>query len=756
MKHLKLTFLVAMLMSMASIYSIAVTVTIDGIQYSLRDTEAIVIGFTSDMSEDVVIPETIQDLGLTYTVTTIGYGAFKGNTRIKTLKASDSLKKISDGSYYGDYYDFITNPESAFCNSTIEEIQLPGIEEIGTGAFFGCKKLKRIVFGNNYRQITIGQFAFWDCSELRYIVAPNIIVDSSTINPFMASNIQLIIIWGAEPTGNYGSSARIIGKSSVQKFIEWQKDSFTYTGLSPEPSYLVSDEIPAGFQPTKVIMSETNKEVGTYTVDVPVTFTNSDMSLEVNIPYTYTITPVSLTATIQNATREYGEENPNFNVTFTGFVNNETEDVLSSKGMVTTSATPMSDVGTYPVTLSDANARNYTITSEPATLTVTKAPLTAKVTNMTKIYGQNNPQFTFNFTGLKNGETSPQWITTPIFITEADSTSSVGLYPITVSGGEAKNYELDITDGTGILTINQADLTITTEDISRPYFEENPTLTCKYTGFVNGENASVLTTQPTLSTNATLTSETGNYPITVSGAEAQNYSIAYKSGNLEVTKRQLTVFTDNYIREYKEENPKFVLRYSGFVNNETEDVLISKPTASTQATVDSEPGIYPIIINGGVAVNYEFLYNKSNLTIEKAYQTLNWTQEFDELEVYSQTELTAKSTSGLDITYTILEGDGASITKTGKKIFLECTKAGTIVVCAQQTGNNNYYESNKVYKTIRVGKQNPADVNGDGAVDSADIVAVIKEMPNGDKKADVNGDGAIDSADIVAVIKAMK
>lgn len=49
-----------------------------------------------------------------------------------------------------------------------------------------------------------------------------------------------------------------------------------------------------------------------------------------------------------------------------------------------------------------------------------------------------------------------------------------------------------------------------------------------------------------------------------------------------------------------------------------------------------------------------------------------------------------------------------------------------------------------------------ADVNGDGAIDSADIVAVIKEMPNGDKKADVNGDGAIDSADIVAVIKAMK
>ena len=60
-------------------------------------------------------------------------------------------------------------------------------------------------------------------------------------------------------------------------------------------------------------------------------------------------------------------------------------------------------------------------------------------------------------------------------------------------------------------------------------------------------------------------------------------------------------------------------------------------------------------------------------------------------------------------------------------------------------------------KTVKiVAKSNPADVNRDGTVDSADIVAVIKEMPDGDKKADVNGDKVIDSADIVAVIKAMK
>ena len=76
---------------------------------------------------------------------------------------------------------------------------------------------------------------------------------------------------------------------------------------------------------------------------------------------------------------------------------------------------------------------------------------------------------------------------------------------------------------------------------------------------------------------------------------------------------------------------------------------------------------------------------------------------------------------------------------------------------------HNFYNGNvadsfgdAVYIVTISTPYDPADVNRDGTVDSADIVAVIKEMPDGDKKADVNGDTVIDSADIVAVIKAMK
>ena len=521
----------------------------------------------------------------------------------------------------------------------------------------------------------------------------------------------------------------------------------TYKGFVNNESEAVLDS-----KGTIVTTANKSSNVGEYDISVE-NANDNNYNISV-IPGKLTIQKAPLTLQAINKSRDYGETNPELSMEITGLKNNESTPDWIKEPSIYCTATKSSPIGNYLIDFTDGIAKNYEITKKKGTLTINKAPLIAKVKDISRIYGQTNPKFSLEFNGLKNDEVVPEWDEEPSYYTTATIKSPIGLYPIEVTAGTAHNYEMKKTNG--VITINKAELTIAADNKSRPYYEENPTLTCKYTGFMNGENSSVLTTQPSLKTNAEQASAAGNYPITVSGAEAQNYNIVYKQGNMEVTKRQLTVSTDNYSREYKEENPNFELRYIGFVNNETEDVLINKPTATTQATVDSDAGVYPITINGGVAANYDFLYTNSFFTINKTFQTLTWEQEFDEMETFSQTELNAESTSGLDITYSVIDGNGASIRKVGKITYLETTKAGTIVICAQQTGNNNYYESNKVYKTIRVGKANPSDVNGDGTVDSADIVAVIKEMPDGDMKADVNGDGVIDSADIVAMIKAMK
>ena len=95
------------------------------------------------------------------------------------------------------------------------------------------------------------------------------------------------------------------------------------------------------------------------------------------------------------------------------------------------------------------------------------------------------------------------------------------------------------------LTVAKAALTITANDCTRKRGEENPELTVSYDGFKNGDTKAVLKKQPTVTTTATVDSPTGEYPIIVSGAEADNYIINYVNGKLTVTPADTPVLTGN-------------------------------------------------------------------------------------------------------------------------------------------------------------------------------------------------------------------
>jgi len=95
------------------------------------------------------------------------------------------------------------------------------------------------------------------------------------------------------------------------------------------------------------------------------------------------------------------------------------------------------------------------------------------------------------------------------------------------------------TDGSGVsgsiaITVNKKTLTVTADDQIRPAGVDNPALTVSYSGFVNGDVAASLTTQPVASTTATAASPLGSYTITVSGGVSDHYSFDYVSGTLWV------------------------------------------------------------------------------------------------------------------------------------------------------------------------------------------------------------------------------
>ena len=410
------------------------------------------------------------------------------------------------------------------------------------------------------------------------------------------------------------------------------------------------------------------------------------------------VTQTPLTIKPYDVNRRYGENNPTFTFSYTGFKNGEGETVLDTKPTASAPGRETS-VGTYTIQASGATAKNYAITHVNGTLTIGKAPLVATANNSTREYGDANPTFTATYSGFVNGETEASLASKPSFTTPATRYSDVGSYDIVPTGGSAKNYYFS-EYRKGTLTITPASLLVKANNQQRLFYEENPTLTYTCVGFKNSDNSSVFTTQPQLECEATMISDAGEYPITISGAACKNYTLGYENATMTVKKRTLQVTPADATRKYGEANPKFTCTLQGFVRNQNESVIAEMPEIYTTATTTSDVGRYDILSRGGSAVNYDFNYSKKGvLTIEKADQSIVWEQDLSRIAVGEQVELQAYATSGLDIEY-VFDTDIASIYRVGSKRYLDCYGIGTFVLRASQPGNNNYEAAVRVAKTV--------------------------------------------------------
>jgi autotransporter-associated beta strand protein len=83
-------------------------------------------------------------------------------------------------------------------------------------------------------------------------------------------------------------------------------------------------------------------------------------------------------------------------------------------------------------------------------------------------------------------------------------------------------------------TVNPAPLTVTANNQTKITGEANPTFTVSYSGFVLGQDPSVLGGMLTFSTPATTSSPPGMYAITPAGLTSGNYAITFVSGTLTV------------------------------------------------------------------------------------------------------------------------------------------------------------------------------------------------------------------------------
>jgi hypothetical protein len=92
--------------------------------------------------------------------------------------------------------------------------------------------------------------------------------------------------------------------------------------------------------------------------------------------------------------------------------------------------------------------------------------------------------------------------------------------------------EFDVSSGTASLAVTPAPLTITVQDVTKTAGDPAPDFAVDYSGFVLGEDASVLT--GTLNFDPADSNTAGIYPVTASGLSSPNYDITYVPGNLNV------------------------------------------------------------------------------------------------------------------------------------------------------------------------------------------------------------------------------
>ena len=468
-------------------------------------------GFTNAHTNDesVVIPETVNYNNRTYTVTMIGdgdstysNGSCSFSSKLKSILLPNSIVTINNYCFSKCYsLTEINIPNSvtaigdvAFQYCGLTSLVIPeSIKKIGNGAFYGNSHLMEVFFlGSEKPEIRSNAFDY--CHSALTLYVPN--------------------------KETYGNASNMV------QYVSFPTSTYAYTGMAPKLEWQNNLK---GYTATLEDASVLDKSVGSHSANVKVRYSNG-VDITVEIPYEYTITPAPLSLTVNNATREYGNPNPEFSSVITGFVDGENADNQNMTVNYTCAADRQSNAGNYRI-LASVNAPNYEVTYHYGTLVVTKAPLTLKVKNTSRLYGDENPQFELIYTGLRNNETSPTWTQAIKVATTATKKSHCGVYPITISGGVSQNYTVsEYTNGE--LTVSKRPLTVRALDYERSYGEANPTFKIAYDGFVNSDNESCISPKPALSCEATKESNAGTYQILVTGGKAEDYAITYQYGKL--------------------------------------------------------------------------------------------------------------------------------------------------------------------------------------------------------------------------------
>jgi hypothetical protein len=187
--------------------------------------------------------------------------------------------------------------------------------------------------------------------------------------------------------------------------------------------------------------------------------------------------------------------------------------------------------------LTGADAANYVLDSTvTATATIRPRPLAVRAQGVDKVYdGNANANVTLGDNRVEGDKLNLRYAKASFADSNAGSNKTIPVAGIAASGADAGNYVAD-TNAVTAASVSKAPLTITANPDTKAFDGKayRGGNGVSYAGFATGENAAVLSGQPSYGGDAQGAVNLGTYRIAPAGYASQNYAIAYVDGKLTI------------------------------------------------------------------------------------------------------------------------------------------------------------------------------------------------------------------------------
>ncbi len=302
-------------------------------------------------------------------LSTIGKQAFFDCSGLTSVNIPNSVTAIGSGAF-------------SSCSGLTSVVIPNGVTSIGGYAFSSCSGLTTVSIPNSVT--TIGLQAFYNCSVLTSVtVGTKVPITIQNYTFTNSANATLYVPKGSKAAyqaANYWKEFKAIIEYKNKQTLELSElPTMTYG----DEAYTLPPFTTEGLTLTWSIGDETVADISgniltilkAGTTTVTATQAGNDDYAAFEREFTLTVGKAMLTVTANNCTKRVGDDNPELNVNYEGFMYTDDATSLATQPIVATTATKESPAGVYPITVSGAASGNYNFTYVEGTLTVTEKPI---------------------------------------------------------------------------------------------------------------------------------------------------------------------------------------------------------------------------------------------------------------------------------------------------------------------------------------------------------------------------------------------